>query len=88
MRIHSPDCANHAGYSMAGADTAATVLRTMILHISTNSRVRQKLIEQIDDADAQGLLSTPVKYEEVRKHIDYLEIVTKEALRMSEPSCK
>jgi cytochrome P450 len=73
---------------MAGADTAATVLRTMILYISTNSRVRQKLLEQIDHADAQGLLSTPVKYEEVRKHIDYLEIITKEALRMSEPSCK
>jgi cytochrome P450 len=75
-------------YSLAGADTTATVLRTMVLHISTNSRVRRKLLEQIDDADAQGLLSAPVKYEEVRKHIDYLEHITREALRMSEASCK
>lgn len=59
----------------------------MILHIATNSRVRRKLLNQIDGADAQGLLSTPVKYEEVRKHIDYMELITKEALRMSDISC-
>jgi cytochrome P450 len=76
-----------AVHSLAGADTTATALRTMILHISTNSRVRRKLLDQIDDADAQGLLSTPVKYEEVRKHIDYIEIITREAIRMSELSC-
>lgn len=58
----------------------------MILHVSTNSRVRQKLLDQIDTADAQGLLSTPVKYEEVRKHISYMEAITKEALRMSDIS--
>ena len=44
------------------------------------------MLDQIDGADAQGLLSTPVKYEEIRKHVDYLEIITKEALRMSETS--
>ena len=54
----------------------------MILHISTNSRVRKKLLDQIDAAGAQSLLSIPVRYEEVRKHIDYLELVTKEAIRM------
>ena len=60
----------------------------MILHIATNSRVRRKLLNQIDGADAQGLLSTPVKYEEVRKHIDYMELITKEALRMSDITCR
>jgi hypothetical protein len=59
----------------------------MILHIATNTRVRRKLLNQIDDADAQGLLSTPVKYEEVRKHVGYIELITKEALRMSDITC-
>ena len=45
------------------------------------------MLNQIDGADAQGLLSTPVKYGEVRKHIDYMELITKEALRMSDISC-
>jgi hypothetical protein len=56
----------------------------MILHLSTNSRVRRKLLDQIDSADGQGLLSTPVQYEEVRKHISYMEAITREALRMSD----
>lgn len=74
-------------HSLAGADTTATAFRTMILHIATNSLVRRKLLDQIDDADAQGLLSTPVKYEEVRKHVGYIELITKEALRMSDITC-
>jgi cytochrome P450 len=74
-------------YSLAGADTTATAFRAMILHIATNSRVRRKLLHQIDGADAQGLLSTPVKYEEVRKHVNYMELITKEALRMSDITC-
>jgi cytochrome P450 len=73
-------------HSLAGADTTATALRAMVLHVSTNSRVRRKLLDQIDGADAHGLLSTPVKYEEVRKYIDYLELITKETLRMSDTS--
>jgi cytochrome P450 len=74
-------------HSLAGADTTATAFRTMILHIATNSLVRRKLLNQIDGADAQGLLSTPVKYEEVRKHVGYMELITKEALRMSDITC-
>jgi cytochrome P450 len=74
-------------HSLAGADTTATAFRTMILHIATNCRVRRKLLNQIDDADAQGLLSTPVKYEEVRKHVAYMELITKEALRMLDTYC-
>jgi cytochrome P450 len=74
-------------YSLAGADTTATAFRTMILHIATNTPVRRKLLNQIDDADAQGLLSTPVKYEEIRKHVGYIELITKEALRMSDITC-
>jgi hypothetical protein len=58
----------------------------MILHVSTNSRVKRKLLDQIDSADARGFLSTPVKFEEVRKYVDYMEVITKEALRMSDTS--
>lgn len=45
------------------------------------------MLNQIDGADAQGLLSTTVKYEEVRKHVNYMELITKEALRMLDIIC-
>ena len=85
--LKNPIHADQKPNSLAGADTTATALRNIILHVSTNSRVRRKLLDQIDSADAQGLLSTPIKYEEVKKHIDYLEVIVKEAIRMSDTLC-
>ncbi|KAF2100311.1 cytochrome P450 [Rhizodiscina lignyota] len=67
---------------LAGSDTSATVLRAIILYVATNPRVLNKLHEEIDRADAAGLLSTPPKYEEIRQHVPYIAPIMREALRM------
>lgn len=45
-----------------------------------------KAEEEIQDADAKGLLSTPVQYEEVRQHLPYFCACIKEALRLEPPA--
>lgn len=68
---------------LAGSDSTASTFRSMLLRISTNPRVYNKLISQINAADAAGLLSTPVaRYDEVMKHVPYLDACRKEALRL------
>lgn len=67
---------------LAGSDTTASTLRTIILYVSTNLRVQGKLLGEIDAADARGLLSTPPTFDQVRQHVPYLDAVLKEALRL------
>jgi cytochrome P450 len=67
---------------MAGSDTTATTLRTLILSVASNQRVLSKFREEIDAADFQGLLSTPPKFEQLRQHIPYLESLLKESQRV------
>lgn len=67
---------------MAGSDTTATVLRSIVLFVSTNSRVLSKLRNEIDTADSQGLLSTIPKYEEIRAHVPYISAIMREAMRL------
>ena len=66
----------------AGSDTTASGLRSMILEITTNPRIYNKLMAQIDAADNAGLLSTPPTYEEIQRHIPYIDAIRKEALRV------
>jgi cytochrome P450 len=67
---------------MAGSDSTATTLRSLVLHIAGNPRVCARLREEIDVADSRGLLSTPPTWEQLRQHIPYLEPLFKEAQRM------
>jgi cytochrome P450 len=66
----------------AGSDTTAIALRAIIYLLLRNPSKLQKLLEQIDTADAAGLLSNPVSYKETQTHLPYLNAVTKEAMRM------
>jgi cytochrome P450 len=67
---------------LAGSDTTATVLRTIILFLSTNRRVLDRLRREIDAADDAVLLSTPPKCLEIKQHVPYMAGVMKEALRL------
>ncbi|TGO37664.1 hypothetical protein BHYA_0092g00470 [Botrytis hyacinthi] len=62
---------------LAGADTSAIVLRSIIYFTIKNHRVHQKLIRELDSAN----LSVPVAYKEVSK-LPYLEAVIREASRV------
>jgi cytochrome P450 len=67
---------------LAGSDSTGALLRTIVLYVSTNTKVWTKLTRQIDEADSKGLLSCPPKLEEIKQHIPYLDCVIREALRM------
>ena len=67
---------------IAGSDTAATVLRAIVLFLSTNRRVLDKLRREIDNADEAGVLSTPPKYKELTQHVPYIAAIMKESLRL------
>ncbi|KAF5870621.1 putative benzoate 4-monooxygenase cytochrome p450 protein [Botrytis fragariae] len=62
---------------LAGADTSAIVLRSIIYFTIKNPRVHQKLIRELDSAN----LSVPVAYKEAIK-LPYLEAVIREASRV------
>ncbi|CAD6449404.1 7922718d-0402-41f7-a86e-2612013717c7 [Sclerotinia trifoliorum] len=62
---------------LAGADTTAIVLRSIIYYTLKTPRVYKKLVEELDSAN----LSTPVVYKEAIK-LPYLEAVIKEASRV------
>lgn len=62
---------------IAGADTTAIVLRSIIYYTLKTPRVYKKLIQELESAN----LSTPVSYKEAIK-LPYLEAVIKEASRV------
>ena len=70
------------GMIIAASDTTAGTLRALILAISSNLRVLNRLREEIDSADAKGALSTPPSYGQLLKHIPYVEVLFKEAQRL------
>lgn len=55
-------------FRTAGSDTTAITLRAIIYYIVKNPRVHTKLINEIQDFDRRGLLSSPfVKFDESLK---------------------
>lgn len=66
----------------AGSDTVSGHVRAAVLYITTTPRVLAKLRKEIDDADSEGLLSDKPTFDEIRKHLPYVELVHKEAMRM------
>jgi len=74
-----------AGATVAGSDPTGTILRASILYIATQPHVRERLLAEIDTADAAGQLSTPVRYNEARA-LPYLEAVIRETFRIYPPS--
>ncbi|OCL10020.1 cytochrome P450, partial [Glonium stellatum] len=70
----------------AGADTTGTGLGSTLRFIVANPTILKKARQEIDDADAAGKLSAPVKYEEVRQHLPYFTACIKEGLRLHPPA--
>lgn len=70
----------------AGADTTGTalgcILRFLILHPSALARARG----EIASAEMAGHLSTPIQYEETRKHLPFFAACIKEGLRLNPPA--
>ncbi|KAA8893336.1 cytochrome P450 [Sphaerosporella brunnea] len=66
----------------AGSDTTAIALRAIVYMLLKNPEKLEKLLKQLDEADAAGLLSDPVKYKETQSHLPYFTAVMKEAMRV------
>jgi len=56
-------------------------MSSIIYHVLRNPEVYSKLQAEIDVADREGLLSTPIKYSEAIK-LRYLSAVCKEGMRV------
>ena len=59
--------------TVAGSDTTATAIRATLLNLVTSKRVYEKLQREIDDAAAQGRISSPITHEEA-KQLPYLQV--------------
>jgi cytochrome P450 len=59
---------------IAGSDTTATAVRGTMLYLMTTPHAYQCLQQEIDDAIAQGAISSPVKMEE-GKQLEYLQVL-------------
>ncbi|KAK1468235.1 hypothetical protein CMEL01_00002 [Colletotrichum melonis] len=65
----------------AGSDTTAISLSAIVYYLCRNPRTLQKLREELDDADAKGLISNPITFREAQA-LPYLQAVIKESLRL------
>jgi cytochrome P450 len=80
---------NHIGsltpQSMAGADSTATAVRCIFLHITTNPLIYLRLRNEILSAEASGLISSPVITNAEAINLPYLQACIKEGLRIWPP---
>ncbi|EXJ66480.1 uncharacterized protein A1O5_10632 [Cladophialophora psammophila CBS 110553] len=68
----------------AGTETTATAIRSTLLHLLTSPRAYAKLQNEIDQAIANGGLSTPISFREA-KDLPYVSAVVYEGLRIHPP---
>lgn len=68
---------------LAGSDTTAGVMRSVVLHVASKPRVLSKLQHEIDDADRTASLGQGVaSWEGAKRHVPYVEAVCREGLTM------
>lgn len=65
----------------AGSDTTGISMSATIYFLMKHPHCLQKLRDEIETADRQGNISSPVKFKEAQK-LPYLQAIIKEALRM------
>jgi cytochrome P450 len=70
---------------VAGSDTSAGTIRSLMLNLLTNPTSYSKLRSEIDNGIATGRISQPIKDAEARA-LPYLQAVIKEALRIMPPA--
>jgi cytochrome P450 len=76
------DILNHTSTNvLAGSDTTAIALRSIVHNLITNPYCYKKLQLEIDEHQAAGRLSDPVQESEARQ-MPYLQAIIKEAMRL------
>lgn len=70
---------------VAGTDTTATALKTVMLHVTTSPSVYRKLQAEIDSNLSNGTISSPITDAQARR-LPYLQAVIKEGLRIRSPA--
>ncbi|KAF2200129.1 cytochrome P450 [Delitschia confertaspora ATCC 74209] len=70
----------------AGADTTATAMGSLLRFILLDNRVFARVRQEIDIAEKNGHLSSPIQYEETRQHLPYFVACVKECLRLNPPA--
>jgi len=71
-----------SGNVFAGSDTTAIALRAIIYFLCQHPECMQRLVSEIQGADSQRLLSTPIRFKEATTHLPYLNGVIKESMRL------
>ena len=69
---------------VAGSETTATGIRAILLFVITTPRVLWRLRAEIDEAEKNGNISSPIRDTEARA-LPYLQACIKEGLRMFPP---
>lgn len=81
-KMDQPTMFNVIGANIgAGSDTTGITLTAVIYYLMRNPQCLQKLRQEIDTADEEGRLSTPLTFQEGQK-LPYLQATIKEALRL------
>jgi cytochrome P450 len=70
----------------AGADTTATALGSILRFLTTDPSALARARAEIAVAEEDKLLSTPVKYEETRRHLPFFCACIREGLRLHPPA--
>lgn len=58
---------------IAGSDTTATAIRGTMLHLGVTRHAYLRLQKEIDNAVAEGRISSPIRVEEAKK-LEYLQV--------------
>lgn len=69
------------GAVFAGSDSTASTMQSTFYHVLRSPATYAKILEEIDDKIAAGLLSDPVQYSEAIS-MPYFQAILKEAMRM------
>jgi cytochrome P450 len=78
--INDTELISHASANiLAGSNTTATTLRALFYNLCRNREAHDKLIAEINDAEAHGRLSNPVTFKEAQR-LTYFQAIIKKAL--------
>lgn len=67
---------------IAGSDSTATTMRAVFYYLMKDPATLEEAVNEVQDADKKGLLSTPVQYNETMNHLPYVCAAFKEAMRL------